>query len=130
MAQRSYRKLEVWHKAMELAEAVYRVSADFPVDERFGLTSQMRRAAVSIPANIAEGYGRAARGDYVQHLAIARGSLLELETQLALAVRLKLARRTDAVPVWRLAETVGGMLTRLIQSLRGATPGPRRATPP
>src|SRR4051794_13107943 len=80
MAIRTYRQLDVWQRAIELTEEVYRLAAQFPTTERYGLTSQIQRAAVSIAANIAGGYGRTARGDYLQHLSIARGSLMEVET--------------------------------------------------
>ena len=73
MAIRHYRDLEVWQKAMDLVEQVYRLAKALPPEERYGLTSQIQRAAVSIPANIAEGHGRLHRGDYVHHLSMARG---------------------------------------------------------
>ena len=76
---KSYRDLEVWKKSLVLVSEVYRVTRKLPPDERFGLTSQMRRASVSITCNIAEGYGRATRGEYLNHLSIARGSLYEVE---------------------------------------------------
>ena len=106
---KTYRDLDVWKVAMDLAEGIYRLTAgpNCPQDERFGLTSQMRRAAVSIASNIAEGAGRWSTGSYVQHLSIARGSLLELETQLTLAVRLKLIGRDGAVVCWDECERVG-----------------------
>lgn len=117
MALSSYRELEVWQVAMDLCEEVYRVSADFPADERFGLISQIRRAAVSVPSNIAEGYGRINRGEYVHHVSIARGSLYETETQLTLAVRLGLIPRECAINAWELAQRVGMMSTKLLSSL-------------
>jgi len=82
-----YQELQVWQLAMDLSESVYRRSEDFPKDERFGLTSQIRRAAVSIPSNIAEGAGRNSNGEFNQFLGISVGSLFELETQLILASR-------------------------------------------
>jgi four helix bundle protein len=114
----SYRNLDAWKKAMLLVEEIYRLTANLPADERFGLTSQMRRAAVSIPANIAEGYGRLHRGDYIHHLSMASGSLAELETLLTVAVRLKLISRAQAVPCWKLAQDEGKILNKLIASLR------------
>ena len=84
----TYKDLIVWQKAIDLTVAVYELTEKFPKEEIYGLTSQMQRAAVSIPANIAEGYGRVHRGDYLQHLSISRGSLAELETHIALAARL------------------------------------------
>lgn len=113
---RTYRDLLVWQKAMELAEQVYALSVTFPPDERFGLTSQLRRAAVSVPANIAEGYGRNSRGEYLQHLGISRGSLRETETLLLLSERLKLT--ADATASLRLADEVGALLWKLEISLR------------
>lgn len=117
MALKSYRDLKVWQLGMQLAEDAYRVTKTFPDEERFGLTSQLRRAAVSIPANVAEGYGRIHRGDYVRHLSVARGSLLECETFLALAVRLKLVRRDEIKGSWKIAQDLGKALNALIHAL-------------
>ena len=103
---------------MDMTEAIYKLTSNFPDSEKFGLISQMRRAAVSIPSNIAEGHSREHRGDYLRHLAFARGSLAELETQLQLSVRLGLVGREPAKPVWELFQRIGSMLTRLMQSLR------------
>lgn len=113
----NYRKLDAWKKAMQLVEAAYLACRKMPADERFGLVSQTRRAAVSIPANIAEGYGRTHRGEYLHHLSIARGSLAELETLITLAVRLKLMPREAAVPCWELAQDVGQILNKLMAAL-------------
>jgi four helix bundle protein len=125
---KSYRELDVWKKAIELCEAVYVLTAKFPGSERYGLSSQLQRAAVSIAANIAEGYGRSHRGDYLHHLSISRGSLMEVETHLTLSVRLKLASRADVVGPWRLSQAVGQMLTKLIASLRPETRNPKPET--
>lgn len=99
----SYRDLIVWQKAMTLVEGVYRLTEAFPTREQFGLTSQMRRAAVSIAANIAEGHARATRKDYNHFISIAQGSLAEVETYLILAGRLKLADKEALTPsgIWR-----------------------------
>ena len=113
----NYRNLDAWKKAMALVEAIYLLSRDLPSEEKFGLVSQLRRAAVSIPANIAEGYGRAHRGDYVHRLSIARGSLAELERLILITMRLKLAPRPKAVPCWKLAQDEGRILWKLIASL-------------
>ena len=118
MTLKTYRELEVWQRSMDLVEAVYRLTNEFPAEEKFGLTSQLRRAAVSIPANIAEGYGRVHRGDYLRHLSIAKGSLMEVETHLIIAVRLKFASREKVAESWRLSQQVGKMLTRLIEALQ------------
>ena len=129
MPAKTYRNLTVWQRAIELAESVYTLTRAFPSDEKFGLTSQLQRAAVSIPANIAEGYGRVHRGDYVHHLSIAKGSLFEVETLLTLAVRTKIVPRQQVLPAWKLSQQVGQMLTKLIQSLRNPKPETRNPTP-
>ncbi|NBK23655.1 MAG: four helix bundle protein, partial [Spirochaetia bacterium] len=92
---------------MDMVVAVYELTAGFPAQERYGLASQMQRAAVSIPANIAEGYGRVHRGDYVHHLSIARGSLAELETHIALAARLGFTPRERATEIWNMTQEMG-----------------------
>jgi four helix bundle protein len=88
MAVQNYKDLVAWQKAMDLVVEIYQTTADFPTGERFGLTNQVRRAAVSIPSNIAEGQGRGPSQDFVRFLCIARGSLQEVETQIILATRL------------------------------------------
>ncbi|PPU85468.1 four helix bundle protein [Xanthomonas hortorum pv. hederae] len=87
--ERPHERLMVWRDAMSLVEAIYRLSHDFPDSERFGLTAQMRRAAISVPSNIAEGAARRSTADYLRYLSIARGSLAELDTQLQIATRLQ-----------------------------------------
>ena len=129
MALRTYRNLEVWQKAIDLVESVYQLTKLFPSDERFGLTSQIQRAAVSIPANIAEGYGRLHRGDYLHHLSMARGSLMEVETHLVVAGRLKFVSRQQAAETWGLSQQVGKMLTKLILSLKPPQPRTPNAIP-
>ena len=128
MAIRTYRNLDVWQRAIELVESVYLLTAKFPPTEKFGLTSQIQRAAVSIAANIAEGYGRSHRGDYLHHLSISRGSLMEVETHLTLAARLKLVSRQDVIAAWKLSQQVGQMLTKLIAALRPETRHPKPET--
>lgn len=113
----NYRDLHVWQRAVELVEEIYRVSAHFPDDERFGLTSQIRRAAVSVPSNIAEGYGRRRTGHYIHHLDISNGSLKEVETQLIIAGRLKFIDKDNAKEAWSLLQQTGKMLTNLTRSL-------------
>jgi len=111
---RSYRDLQVWQRAMDVAVAVYDLTRSYPRDELFGLTSQSRRAASSIAANIAEGYGRASKPSYLSFLRIARGSLEELETHLMLAERVGI---TNAGATGRLLEQtdeLGRMLHGLI----------------
>src|SRR5690242_11053213 len=118
MAAKSYRDLEVWQQAMLMVEAIYRQSVRSPAEERFGLLSQIRRAAVSVPANIAEGYARVHRAEYVHHLSIAQGSIAEIETLLAIAARLGYVKRAEALPVWTLLQQIGKMLRQMIVSLR------------
>jgi len=117
MALQSYRDLVAWQKAMELVEEIYRLTRLLPKDELYGLTSQIRRAAVSIPANIAEGYGRLHRKEYINHLSIARGSLMEVETQIELTVRLGYLDREQIRIAWSLAQEVGKLLNSLLRSL-------------
>jgi four helix bundle protein len=102
---------------MTLAEACYRVTSSLPREEMFGLTMQIRRAAVSVPANIAEGYGRNSKGAYGQFLRIAQGSLKELETHLLLAQRLGFATEAAVAPVLSSCDSLGRMLRSLIRSI-------------
>jgi four helix bundle protein len=114
----SYRDLVVWQKAMQLAEATYRATSKFSQEEIYGLSSQMRRAAVSIASNIAEGHDRHSRGKYLQFLGHARGSLAELETQTILSGRLGyLSRELEQSIIEQMAE-VGRVLNGLRNSLR------------
>lgn len=115
---RSFRDLLAWQKAVELCRVVYVASRRFPDDERYGLTSQIRRSAVSIPSNIAEGYGRRSRGDYVRFLDVSLGSLCELETQLILAVRLDFVDGDTVAPCMSLVRDVDRILNALIRALR------------
>lgn len=114
---RSYRDLKVWQLAMDLAELCYRTTRQFPKDELYGMTSQIRRAAASVPANIAEGHGRNSRGEYIQFLRVAQGSLKELETHLLLAQRVGLTDENAVGPTLNKSETLGKMLRALIRSL-------------
>jgi four helix bundle protein len=113
----SYRDLRVWQEAMALAEDVFRLAARMPRIEGFGLADQMRRSAISIPANIAEGYGRESTGSYVQFLKVARGSLKELETHVLLAQRVGIVDGEKAQPLLSRSENVGKMLNGLIRSV-------------
>jgi four helix bundle protein len=117
MAIESYRDLRVWQEAMTLAEACYRVTSSLPREEMFGLTMQVRRAAVSVPANIAEGYGRNSKGAYGQFLRVAQGSLKELETHLLLTQRLGFAQETKIAPILSSCDSLGRMLRSLIRSI-------------
>ncbi len=113
----SYRDLNVWQDAMTLAEAVYRETKSFPKEEQFGLVSQMRRAAVSISSNIAEGWGRGSTQDYLRFLRIARGSLKEVETQVILSTRLELMTTQQEKAILNQSESIGRMLVALERSL-------------
>jgi len=115
---RSYRDLKVWQHAMELAKACYELTRRFPRDELFGLTSQIRRAAASVPANIAEGNGRENRGEYIHSLRIAQGSLKELETHLLLSQQIGLAHLDSIRPILDQCEAVGKMVRALIRALQ------------
>ena len=102
---------------MDLAASVYRLTRTWPREELYGLTSQVRRAAASVPANIAEGYGRENRGSYVQFLKIAQGSLKELETHLLIAARVEIAAERQLAPLLTQAESVGKLLRALLRKL-------------
>jgi four helix bundle protein len=128
MAIKSYRDLDVWQRAMKLAELCYKETDRFPARETYGMASQIRRAAVSIGSNIAEGNSRRTRQAYLNHLSIALGSQSELETQVELSRRLELVSEKSAHEILELAEVVGRMLHSLIRSLEQkgeeATPAP------
>ena len=117
---RSYRDLIAWQEGVALVEGCYRFSSGFPKEELFGLTSQLRRAAVSIPANIAEGYGRKSKGSYVAFLRNAQGSLKELETHLMLAQRLKLGAFDAAETLLQQCERLGRMLRAPIRKIQNS----------
>lgn len=115
---RSYRDLLVWQKALDLTVLIYRLSEGFPKKEIYGLTSQVRRASVSVPSNIAEGYGRGSRREYLQFLYVAQGSLKELETQTILGQRLNYATTNQVDRVLLESEVLGKMPGSLIRSLK------------
>jgi four helix bundle protein len=115
---KSYRDLEVWKKSLVLVSDVYRITRKLAPDERFGLTSQMRRAAVSVTCNIAEGYGRATRGEYLNHLSIARGSLYEVEALSEVCQELSFLRSEDLTTIEEHLKQMRSMLRRLVDALR------------
>lgn len=117
MAVQFYQQLLVWQKAMDLAVECYRATQCFPKEERYGLTSQIRRAAASVPANIAEGQGRHHTKEFLNHISIARGSLLELETFLLLSQRIGLLLEANTKELLRQSDEIGRMLSGLRQSL-------------
>ena len=116
---RNYKTLGVWQNADELTVQVYRVTRDFPSEEMYGLTSQLRRAAYSVPANIAEGAGRESNADYLRFLSIARGSLAETEYFLHLAKRLDYLSESDRQQLTKLVNYTFAALAGLIKSIRG-----------
>ncbi|MBK9191382.1 MAG: four helix bundle protein [Crocinitomicaceae bacterium] len=113
----SYRDLIVWQKAMDLVVHVYEVSKDFPSDEKFGITNQIRRAAVSVPSNIAEGWGRKYLGSYIQFLRISYGSICELNTQLEICVRLNYVNENDITSLKNQILQVEKMIKSMISKL-------------
>lgn len=117
---RSYKDLLVWQKGLILVKMIYELTNQFPSDERFGLVSQMRRAAVSVPSNIAEGQSRRTTGEFVQFISHAEGSLAELETQTLISVDLGFTSFERAQPILLAIEELQRMLNRLRQKL--ATP--------
>jgi four helix bundle protein len=126
---KSFRDLDVWHLSVELAETVYRITARFPKSELFALTSQMRRAAVSISSNIAEGRARDSRREFLYFLSVSRGSLAELETQLELAIRLDYTD-SDLHAARAQTDMLGKKLNRLQTSLRARQPTPNPQSRP
>jgi four helix bundle protein len=117
MGIQSYRELEVWRLGMDLAEECYRLTKGFPKDELFGMASQIRRAAASIPANIAEGQGREHTKEFLRHLSVARGSLMELETHLLLSQRVGLLDQPKTTALLTHADRISRMLSGLRKAL-------------
>ena len=113
MSYFGYRDLIVWQKAMDLVDEVYSLVKHLPREELYALSDQMRRAAVSIPSNIAEGHGRKARREFLQFLSIATGSVFELETQLSICVRQRYLTEEQVQKALALCEDVGRILTRI-----------------
>ncbi|HXJ11565.1 MAG TPA: four helix bundle protein [Candidatus Limnocylindrales bacterium] len=129
-APQAVKDLKIWQKSIVLVEACYRASASLPVEERFGLTSQIRRASISIPANIAEGFGRWSSREFLRFLAIASGSLRELETHLVIACRLGYLSERANEPLFQSIDELAKMLFRMRERI-GATlqePRPRTQT--
>ncbi len=116
----SYKELIVWQKAKALAAAIYKATEEFPTSERYGLTGQLRRAAVSVASNIAEGQGRNTTGEFLQFLGHARGSLLELQTQLDISLELKFLSEAEFNNLEGLSGEVLGLLNLLMESLSGS----------
>jgi len=114
---KSYQELEVWQKSMNLTTLIYQITQNFPRSEMYGLTNQMRRSAIAVPSNIAEGYGRGHRLEYIQFLRVAYGSSLELETQLILAQRIGYVSETEAQETGAFLQSVQMMLNKLMKAL-------------
>ena len=115
---KAFRDLKVWHRSMDLVDRIYEITAAFPKDERFGLTAQIRRAAVSVPSNIGEGSRRKRRKAFLNHLDIALGSQGEVEVQLEIAQRLRFLKMADYQQTQIAVEEIGRMLNGLIVSLQ------------
>ena len=114
----SFRDLQVWQRAMQLTTTVYKLTRDFPREEIYGLTSQIRRAAVSVPSNIAEGQGRLSSREFIQFLSIARGSICELQTQLEIARLLGFGKPELIDEAERISHEVGKMIFAFLGSLQ------------
>ena len=124
-----YKELLVWQKGMNLAKLVYKLTMRFPAEERYGLTSQLRRAAISVPSNIAEGQARKGTSEFLQFLSIAEGSLAELDTQLLLSVELGFAQQADVDPALNEIDELQKMLVALKRKLSSFSPLATRHSP-
>ncbi|MFZ4765312.1 MAG: four helix bundle protein [Roseimicrobium sp.] len=120
---KSYRELIVWQKSMQLVTDIYRATESLPKAEQFGLTAQIRRAAVSVPCNIAEGFGRQLAGDFTRFLTMARGSLYELQTQIEIALNLRYLDQATVTQLSTQALEIERMLNRLISTVRAPKAG-------
>ena len=120
---KTYRELLVWQKSMLLVTEIYKLSKSFPKDESYGLTSQIRRCAVSIPSNIAEGYGRNSTSDYIRFLNIATGSLYELQTDMEIALNLQYIDRHNFSELYESSREIERMLSSLIRKLNNRKTG-------
>jgi four helix bundle protein len=130
MHTKRFRDLLVWQKSFALAKKIYDVTLTFPREERFGLTSQLRRAATSVPSNISEGYGRLTRGEYLNQLSVASGSLNEVLTQLLLAGEYGFVGQGNLAALEALVDEVSRMLWAMIRGLRETHKAPRRSEGP
>jgi len=117
MPIKNYSELIVWQKAMDLVQSVYEVVRSFPKEEIYGLTSQLKRATVSVPSNIAEGQGRKSTREFLHHLSIAYGSLMEVETQILIAVRLEYLNQLEAERIIEQTSEVGRLINGLSSAL-------------
>jgi four helix bundle protein len=129
MKTRHFRDLQVWQKSMALAASIYRLTSQFPKSEVFGITAQMRRSAVSVPSNIAEGHGRLSDRNLALFLGHARGSLYELESQTELAIQLAFAQTAAGQEVLEQIHEVARMLNGLLAKVRGSEAATLTASP-
>ena len=118
MLKLSHKNLDVWKKSIELVSEIYKLTANFPREEQFGLTSQIRRAAISIPSNISEGIARASNLETIRFLDIARSSLVELDTQIEIAINLEYLIKSDLDNLKKQVNPTFAMLSKLIQKIR------------
>ena len=118
---KSYKDLIVWQKAMDMTESLYRIVKKLPKEETYALSDQMRRAAISIPSNIAEGFGRNSMKEYPQFLYIANGSVCELETQLMLCVRVNYLKENEIQPIMSLLSEIGKIIMTITKKLSSDT---------
>jgi four helix bundle protein len=116
----SHYRLKVWRESIDLLKVVYSISASFPSEQRFSLTSQIQRSALSVPSNIAEGAGRGGNREFIRYLQIARGSLMELDTQLLVAAELELVERSS--PIFEKLHRVYAMINKLIKVKQSRSP--------
>ncbi len=114
----SYKDLKIWQKGIELVEIIYKITISFPQNEQYGLTSQIRRSSVSVPSNIAEGWGRGYNNNFLQFIKIARGSLYELETQLIIAFKIQLIKKEDFEMIQSLILIESKMINSFITTLK------------
>jgi four helix bundle protein len=121
MGIQTFRDLMVWRKSMELVTRVYQATKTFPKEEIYGLTSQVRRSAVSVPSNIAEGYGRFSRAEYLRFLQIANGSLCEMQTQLEISVNLGYLSKEGFSDIYEQSREIERMLSSLTKKLSPCT---------
>ena len=117
---KTYRDLLVWQKSMDLVTEIYRLSKSFPQDELYGLSAQIRRSAVSVPSNIAEGYGRQSKQDYLRFLKMASGSLYELQTQIEISQKLSYISKDDYEVIFNRAKEIERMLSSMIRKVENS----------
>jgi len=118
MLEISHKKLDVWKKSIELVSEVYRLTSKFPIQEQYGLSSQIRRSAISVPSNISEGVARSSKSETVRFLDIARASLVELDTQIEIAVKLNYLSDSDTTTLSEMINHTFAMLSKFIKSIK------------